>query len=415
MPPEKAINIEDLRRAAKRRLPRVIFDFIDGGAEAEHCLRTNEDGFLRHCLVPRYLVDVTSPRQRVEILGQSFASPFGIAPTGLAALARPGADDMLAEAAADADVPFIISGAATSTIANLARIAPKAWYQLYPARTDAVSLDLAKRAADAGLSTLVVTVDVPTHSKRERNARHGWSIGGPGRPPLGVAVEALRHPTWVASYMRHGLPRLENWVPYAGGERDPRKLLAFFASQVPCPHDWRLIERLRNVWNGKLVVKGILHPDDATRAVEAGVDGMIVSNHGGRQLDRAPSSVEMLPLVRDAVGPGVTLMLDSGIRRGSDIAISLCLGASACFVGRATLFGVAAAGRAGAVRALTILRQELDLCLAQIGCPDVAELAPAFLLDEVGRKAARTGSKLEVATLLRDSKARLDTRSSASR
>ena len=377
MNPNKALSIEDLRKIAKARLPKVIYDYLEGGAEDELCIAANQTAFARHRLVPRYLVDISGRNQSVELFGQSFASPFGIAPTGMIAMVRPHADLMLAEAAADADVPFVISGASTASIEEISRIAPKSWYQHYPCRDATITTDLLRRVADAGLSTLVVTVDVPLHSKRERNIRSGWVR--PYKPTLAVMLESARHPGWVVEYLRAGLPFMENYRKYAPPGTNARALTSFYAEQVPTIHSWASIEKIRREWSGKLVLKGIMHPSDACHALRLGVDGIIVSNHGGRQLDRAAAPIDMLPGIVHAVGERMTVMLDSGIRRGADIATALCLGARFTFVGRAPAYGVAASGTAGVLKALSILRSELDLVCGQIGCPSASALNPEYL------------------------------------
>lgn len=373
----KALSIDDLRRLAKVRLPRVIFDYLEGGAEDELCLASNEQAFARHKLVPRYLVDITQRDQSVSLFGETYASPFGIAPMGMVAMVRPGADLMLARAAAQADIPFVISGASTASIEEIARVAPKSWYQHYPCRDPQMTGDLFKRVADAGLKTLVVTVDVPLHSKRERNIRSGWVR--PYKPTLPVVLEAARHPAWVVDYLRTGLPFMENYRRYAPPGTSARDLTSFYAQQVPTQHAWQLVEQIRRAWSGTLVLKGIMHRDDAVMAVDAGVDGVIVSNHGGRQLDRAAAPVDVLPEIVAAVGDRATVMLDSGIRRGADVAIALCLGARFTFAGRASAYGVSVGGVEGALKALAILRQELDLVCGQLGCPRAQDLNSAYL------------------------------------
>src|ERR1700674_323725 len=213
---EQAVNIEDLRRLAKRRLPRAVYDCIEGGVEDERCLLRNESSFARHQLVPRYLVDVSKRDQSRTLFDRTYASPFGISPTGFAALFRPGADLTLAEAAAAANIPFLMSGTSTASLEAAARIAPAhSWYQLYTARDLKISEDQIRRARDAGLSTLVLTVDVPVASKRERNLRNNFEL--PLKLKWSKWIEALMHPVWIARYLRHGgMPRLENWAPYAG-------------------------------------------------------------------------------------------------------------------------------------------------------------------------------------------------------
>jgi len=380
---DRAINFDDLRRAAKRRVPRVVFDFAEGGLEDEQGLARNETAFHHHRLVPRYLVDVAKRDQSTSLFGRRYASPFGIAPTGLAGLFRPGADLMLAEAAAAANIPYIMSGASNATIEAAARIAPDhTWYQLYAARAPKVTEDLIRRAREAGLSTLVLTVDVPIGSKRERNIRNGFIRPYKLKPT--IVLEALRHPGWIANYLRHGgMPVFGNWAPYARPGAGANEVADFLSSQTPFPgQTWRDFETYRRLWPRTLIIKGIMHRDDAVRAAELGADGIMISNHGGRQLDRAPSPLEVLPAIKAAVGDKLTLMLDSGVRRGADVVIARCLGARFIFVGRATLYGTAAAGLAGARRAIDILRGEIDLVLAQMGCPVFDELGPAWLMDE---------------------------------
>ena len=375
---DRAINIEDLRKLAKRRLPRIAFDFIEGGLEDERGLARNEDAFARFDLVPRYGVDVTAPDQATTLFGRAYSGPLGIAPTGLASLFRPGADLMLAAAAKAANVPFIMSGAGTGLIEDLGKLAPQhGWYQLYAAKERSISEDMIRRAGDAGLSTLVITVDVPVNSKRERNLRNGFTR--PLRMTFKTRLEALRHPGWLAEFLRTGMPVFSNWKQYARPGSSASEIADFVAEQTPSPLLWRDIEAFRRLWPGKLVIKGIMHPDDAERCAALGCDGVIVSNHGGRQLDKSPASIEVLPAVAAAVGDRMTVMFDSGIRRGSDAIVALCLGARYVFVGRPTLYGAAAGGTAGAARALAIFKDEIGRTMVQMGAPGIASLGPQFL------------------------------------
>ena len=381
------INYDDLRALAKRRLPKIAFDFIEGGLDDELGLDRNRAGFERHRIVPKYMVDVSKRTQTTELFGRTYSQPVGIAPTGGAALFRPGADMMLAAAARKANVPFIMSGASTDTIENLARVAPEhGWYQMYAAKDKSISMDMIRRTKDAGLSTLVVTVDVPVHSNRERNKRNGFKR--PMRMPMKTMMESITHPAWIAEHlpvrMKYGTstPLLSNWARYAGpgADNDPERVATFQNTQTAPPLDWDDIARFREAWPRKMVLKGVMHPADAERAARMGVDGLMVSNHGGRQLDRAPSPVEVLPAIRDAVGDKMTLMLDSGIRRGSDVVTAMCLGAKYCFVGRMTLYGVAAGGEAMAGTALSIMKNEVDLVMGNMGAPDIKSLGPDFLM-----------------------------------
>jgi (S)-mandelate dehydrogenase len=374
-----ALNIEDLRRMAKRRLPRIAFDFIEGGVEDERCLARNETSFSRHRLIPHYLVDISKRNQSTTLFDRTYASPFGISPTGLAALFRPGADLMLAESAAAANVPFIMSGSSTASIEAAARTAPEhLWYQLYTAQDAKITEDLVRRARDAGVNTLVMTVDVPVSSKRERNMRNGFGLSVTFK--LSTIAEALTHPAWVAGYLRHGKPMFENWASYAPSGANSTGVAGFMSTQMPATMTWRDLETIRRLWPRHLVVKGIMHPNDAIRAAEAGVDGLIISNHGGRQLDQAPAPLEVLPAIHAAVGDKMVLMLDSGVRRGADILVAWALGARFVFVGRATLYGAAAAGPRGVQKAIKILRGEIDLVMGQIGCPSLSELDSNYLM-----------------------------------
>lgn len=375
---DRAINIEDLHRMAKRRLPKIAFDFIEGGLDDERGLRRNADAFDRYALVPRYLVDVTKRDQSQSLFGRTYASPFGIAPTGTAGLFRPGCDLMLAEGAAAANIPYIMSGASNAALEKAARIAPDhTWYQLYAAADMKANEDLVRRCDAAGLGAFVFTVDVPVTPNRERNRRNGFKT--PVKLTPSIIWDGLTHPAWLVEYLLHGMPVLENWVPYTGGTTDAEGVAEWFRTQNRSCQTWRELEAYRRLWPRKLIVKGILHPEDARRCADIGVDGIMVSNHGGRQLDRAPSPLEMLPLIKAAVGDRMVLMLDSGIRRGSDVLIALALGARFVFTGRATLYGAVAGGTAGVRKAIGILRNEIDLVLGQIGCPSLDRLGPEFL------------------------------------
>jgi isopentenyl diphosphate isomerase/L-lactate dehydrogenase-like FMN-dependent dehydrogenase len=385
---DQAVNIEDLHRMAKRRLPKIAFDFIEGGLEDERGLERNTSAFHKHQLLPRYLVDVSKRDQTATLFGHTYASPFGISPTGGAGLFRRGADLMLAEAAAKANIPYIMSGASNDSIEGAAKVAPNnAWYQLYAARDAGVREDMIRRTADAGMASLVLTVDVPVGSKRERNIRNGFAnIRGGLFQALSlkpaILAEALTHPLWIVEYLRHGggTPMMQNWQPYAPSGADAEQVYTFARALQPFnAQTWRDLERYRRLFPRNLIVKGIMSPADALRAVEIGVDGIIVSNHGGRQLDQAPGSLDVLPAIKEAVDGKLTIMLDSGIRRGADILIALCLGADFCFMGRPTLYGAAAGGIPGVNRAVSILREEIDLVMGQIGCPSLAELGPDFL------------------------------------
>ena len=383
-----AINIEDLHRLAKRKLPKIIFDFIEGGLEDEYGLDRNVEAFHKHQLLPRYLVDVSQRDQTATVFGRTYSSPFGISPTGGNGLYRRNSDLMLAEAAAEANIPYIMSGSSSASMEEAMRIAPQnTWQQLYASKDMKVTDAIVERARDNGLGALVLTVDVPVSSKRERNLRNGFATMRRGgvfealKLKPSILFEALTHPGWCLEYVRHGgAPGLGNWAPYAGEDASTSEIIAFGRRQTPASaQTWRDLERYRKLFPRPIVVKGIMNPADAVRAVEVGVDGILVSNHGGRQLDQAPASLDVLPAIKAAVGDKATIMLDSGIRRGADILIARCLGADFCFFGRPTLYGAVVGGLPGVKKAIDIVRTEIDLVMAQIGCPSLDQLGPDFL------------------------------------
>jgi L-lactate dehydrogenase (cytochrome)/(S)-mandelate dehydrogenase len=385
---DDAINIEDLHKIAKRKLPKIIFDFIEGGLEDERGLERNRAAFHKHQLLPRYLVDVSVRDQSATVFGHTYSSPFGISPTGGAGLYRPGGDLMLAAAAAEANIPYIMSGGSNAAMEEAVKIAPNnTWFQLYAAKDPELTDALIGRARDCGVGALVLTVDVPVHPKRERNWRNGFATVRNGgvmealKLKPSILLEAMTHPGWVADYVRRGgAPTLGNWAPHAGNGASKADAIHLGRTQTPAAgQTWRDLERYRRLFPRPLVVKGILNPADAVRAAEIGVEGIIVSNHGGRQLDQAPASLDALPAIKAAVGDKVAVMLDSGVRRGADIMIAWCLGAQFVFFGRPTLYGAVAGGSAGVKKAVDIFRTEIDLVMGQIGCPSLGELGPDFL------------------------------------
>ncbi|HVZ09248.1 alpha-hydroxy acid oxidase [Rhodopila sp.] len=390
---DSAINIDDLKRMAKRRLPKIMFDFIEGGVEDEVGLRTNAQVFRNVRLVPRYYINTSKRSQKAKLFGREFASPFGIAPTGMAGAFRKDAELFLSQAANDADVPYLMSGASNASMEQGAKLAPRnLWYQIYGAKDRSFQLDLVKRAKALDLSTIAVTCDVPVSSNRERNRRNGFVR--PLKMTLPTILEAMLHPEWVINYFRNGgLPMLGNWQPYAPRGSTPDQVADVFAAQTPdASQVWEDLDAIRQAWPGKLLVKGIMHPEDARQAIRLGVDGIIVSNHGARQLDNMPSPIDVLPMIRTAVGPDVPLLLDSGVRRGSDIVSALCLGADFVLTGRATLYGATAGGLEGVRKAISILQREIDLVMGQIGAVTLQDLGPHYLLETVRAEEERRNS-----------------------
>ena len=377
-----ALNIEDLHRIAKKRLPRIAYEFLAGGVEDDVALAHNRAVFERIRFRPHTLVNVSERTQQVNIFGRTFNCPFGIAPTGAAGLYGYAADIALARAARDAGIPFVLSTASFEPLEKVAQEAAGGalWFQLYMSKDRDAARALVTRALDAGYEALVMTSDVVVEANREYNRRNGFTI--PFRMNLANMLDGALHPRWLCdvflrTLIESGVPRFQNLDTNVGGRIIAKPIEEFRTQREAL--NWDDVRWLREIWPRKLYVKGILRADDAQRAADSGADGIFVSNHGGRQLDGAISPVEALPAIRAAVGRGLTLMVDSGFRRGSDIVKALALGADMAFVGRATLYGIAAGGEAGAAHAINILRTEVNRVLALLGCPSVRELSPDFL------------------------------------
>jgi isopentenyl diphosphate isomerase/L-lactate dehydrogenase-like FMN-dependent dehydrogenase len=366
-------SIEDLRRAARRRLPRMAFDFIDGGADGEHTLRENEAAFGRIRLRPRTLVDVSARDTSTTILGDEYALPLAIAPTGMSRIAGKGGDLAGARAAARAGAGFALSTMSSHSIEEVRAAAPEVplWFQLYIWRDPEVADRLVERARRAGFRALVLTTDVPLVGNRLRDRRNGFVFPPKIRP--GTALDLLRHPRWLA-----GAPSAISFANVAGSEAETRRPTAHAKLVTKLlgaeTATWERFDRLREQWPGPLIVKGVLTPEDAVRAADHGADAVVVSNHGGRQLDGAPASIEALPAVAAAVGDRLEVLLDSGVRRGSDLVKARALGARACLVGRPWLYGLAADGERGVDTAFDLFRTELDRTLALLGVPRYDEL-----------------------------------------
>jgi (S)-mandelate dehydrogenase len=387
---KQAINFDDIRVLARKRLPRIAFDFIDGGVDGEAALERNRVAFDRYRLLPRYLIDVENRSQAVNLFGQDYASPFGISPMGIAGFFRPGADLMLARAAARFDVPYIMSSASCDSIEAAMAEAPKTtWFQIYGTRDPAITLDLVRRAKALGVRVLLMTVDTPVMGKRERNIRNGFRR--PMKMTPSVILQGLSRPGWTYRYLtKGGIPTMENWRPYAPAGANASAIADLYGEQTPAPaQTWSIFEQVRKAWDGPLVVKGVMHPADALKCLELGANGVMVSNHGGRQLDSAPGSIDMLPAIADAVGGRMEVLIDSGFRRGSDVGKALCLGAKAAFFGRPAMFGVAAGGETGAGEVINIMRQEISLLMGQLGWTDLDKAGRDSLIDLLDPRTGR--------------------------
>ena len=371
------IRVEDYRLLARRRLPRMVFDYLDGGAEDEKGLRHNRAVFDRWRFVPQRLVDVSSRSLETRFGGRILPMPLAIAPTGLNALFWPQGDAVLAGAAARAGIPFILSTASTMSIEDVARRCDgDRWFQLYILHSDHAD-EMVARALAADYSTLVITTDVGVNGYRERDLRNRFGL--PVRYTLRTLFDGATHPRWSLDLLRHGMPALANFVSADAANVEVQA--ALMSRQMDASFDWEALARLRDRWPRTLLVKGLLNPQDAKRAVELGADGVILSNHGGRQLDHAVSPMEVLSRTV-AVVPDSPVLIDSGFRRGSDVVKALALGAGIVLIGRATLYGLAACGGRGVDDVLRMIRDEIDRTLAQIGCPSVAALSSDYLVED---------------------------------
>ena len=377
----RCFNIADLREAARRRLPRGIFEFVDRGTEDEIALRDNRAAFQALKFSPHVLVDVSARTTETTLFGKTLPLPMAVAPTGAAGLCWFEGELQLAKAAAKAGVPFAM---ATGSITSMEKIAQEAggqlWMQLYMWRDRSLSYELVKRAHRAGWEALLLTVDTAVAPNREYNARNGFSL--PYQISARSVWDMALHPGWtlgvMGAYWRdRGMPRHENYP-----KEYQRSITADPGNKAAMRNDslcWEDINRLRDIWPGTLMIKGVMRADDAARCAEMGADAVIVSNHGGRNLDGARPTLDILPEVVQAVGDRLPVILDSGIRRGSDIVKAVALGAKAVLTGRATLYGTAAAGEAGASHAIGLLRREMDTTMAYLGCTSVAGIGPDIL------------------------------------
>ena len=375
---QNAINIEDLRLMAKRRLPRAIFDFFDGGAEDETTLRDNRAAFERVRLLPKVLMDVSKINTKVSLFGREANLPLAIAPTGGISAGRWGAELILARAAKAAGVPFTLATPSAFSIEQVAQeVGGRLWFQLYCVRNLDFRKKLVQRAKDAGYEAILVTVDLPVSGKRERDPRNGFHT--PYSPNWRNSKDVIFKPAWALDMLRNGLPGMANLTGYPFSTPTGTDIVTAVGREMDAGLDWEYIKRLRDEWPGKLLLKGVERADDAERAGSVGCDGVVVSNHGGRQLDGAAATLDALPEISKTVGNKLTVLLDGGIRRGVDILKARALGAQAVLTGRATLFGCMAGGEPGALRALEILATELERSMRLCGARSPAELEPGML------------------------------------
>jgi (S)-mandelate dehydrogenase len=373
------LNIEDYRQAAKRYLPRFAFEYIDGAAEDEIGMALNRSDLDSIRLKPRVLRDTSSSSSSIDVFGVTWRYPFAVAPTGLNGLVRKGGDTLIAKAAAEIGIPFIQSTASNQRLEDVNASTPNSskWLQLYVMQDRSIAEQLVLRAALSGYEALVLTVDVPMGGSRERDVRNGFCM--PFHPTAAFAWDLITHPRWTFEHSLQGAPKFPNLVADSTVSLTVQAQAALLSRAMDRQMVWESLQWLRSIWKGPLLLKGVLHPDDAALALKHGVDGLVVSNHGGRQLDAATSAISALPGIVDRVGLRIPIFMDGGIRRGSDIARALALGAHGVLVGRPVLYGLAAAGQSGVHGVLSTLGQEFDRNMVLLGAQRPEDLCRSIL------------------------------------
>jgi L-lactate dehydrogenase (cytochrome) len=375
----RVANVSDARRVARRRLPRGVFDYIDGGAEDERALAANTDAFARTVLRPRVLCDVSTIDTTTTLLGRTLPIPLALSPTGFTRIVTPGGELDVARAAARAGLPYTLSTLGTRSIEEVRAVSDGAlWFQVYVWRDRELVADMVERASASGYEALMVTVDTAVLGRRERDVRRGFTL--PPKIGPGTLVDGALHPAWTWAFVRSDPIRFANVAGSDVGDGTTAVSLADYVnSQFDPTLSWRDLEWLRERWDGPIVVKGVQSIDDAVLAADTGVDAIALSNHGGRQLDAGPATYDLVAPVSDAVGDRVEIICDGGVRRGSDVVKAVAAGARACTIGRAYLYGLAAGGERGVDHVLSLLRGDIERTMALIGVSSVGELGPHHL------------------------------------
>lgn len=379
----KFASVYQLREGARRRLPHFAYEYGDGGAGNDIGIQSNWAALDAIKLMPRYGVMQDTPALTCSLFAATYAAPLGIAPMGSPIIVWPGADRILAAAAQRARIPYVLGIVGGATIEEITRIAPDVtWLQMYRfARNDhAIGFDILRRAESAGVRALVLTLDVPVRSVRPRESTVGLGGSGAFRPDWRMALGMFNCPSWAAALLANGIPKFASIQPYAGSSASLNQTIKFALQEMGGTFSWEEVKKYRDRWKGPLIVKGILHPQDAEIALANGVDGIFVSNHGGRQLDALPAAIDCLPPIVRAVNGRAKVLFDSGIRSGSDAARALALGADAVFAGKAFLWGLGSLGADGPGHVIDLLADELRSTLGQIGIQSVDQIRKAVVI-----------------------------------
>jgi L-lactate dehydrogenase (cytochrome) len=386
--------IADLRELARRKVPRAFFDYADSGSYSEETLRANRSDLETIKLRQRVLVDVSNRSLATTVIGQKLAAPFVLAPIGLCGMQHGDGEILAARAANEAGIPFTLSTMSINSIEDVAEATGKPfWFQLYVIRDRGFSRAILERAGAAKCNALVLTVDLQVLGQRHRDVKNGMTV--PPEIRLSNILDIATKPAWAMSILAGKRKNFGNLAGQVKGMENVKSLAQWISGQFDPALNWRDVEWFKKIWPGKLILKGILDVDDARTALELGADAIVVSNHGGRQLDGAPSSISMLPKIADAVGGDLDVLFDGGIRTGADMMRALALGAKACLVGRAYIYGLGAGGQAGVSAAIDILKKELDVTMALTGVNTIAEISPRIIINgaEPPKKAKAKGSR----------------------
>jgi L-lactate dehydrogenase (cytochrome) len=380
--------IEDLRALARRKVPKAFFDYVDSGSYSEETLRANRVDLEHIKLRQRVMVDVSERSLATTIVGQKVTAPLALAPIGLCGLQHGDGEILSAQAANNAGIPFILSTMSICSIEQVAEATGKPfWFQLYVIRDRGFSKDILARAANAGCNALILTVDLQVLGQRHRDIKNGMTV--PPEIRLNNIIDIASKPTWAFSILRGKSKTFGNLAGHVKGMEGVTSLAQWTNSQFDPALNWKDVEWIKKTWPGKLIIKGILDVQDAKTAVKLGADAIVVSNHGGRQLDGAPSSISALPAVAQAVGSDTEVLFDGGIRTGADMMRALALGARACLIGRAYIYGLGAAGRVGVSKAIDILKNELSVTMALTGTNRVTDIGPHVLVGGDVKKRTR--------------------------